>query len=387
LKAVYPMQNPQMQKYRQQEFSAVTTQGIYLNHAGISPAPARVVSAVTDAVRQSAQDPLKFVTEIVLPARDEARARLARLMGVPAENLALTKNTGQGLALVADALKLDPGDNIVSVSCEYPSVVFPWYAQADRGIETRLVTPRPDGTFTADDLDAVMDARTRVVTLSWIQFGTGFRCDLPSITAAAHARGAIVVLDVIQGLGALPINIEALGIDAAASGVHKWLLAPGGTGGLYLAPRLLDRLRLVNMGAASVVDMMKFDPLDFMPKPNAQRYEEGVPNFLGLVGLNSALSLLEEVGIEAIGAQILALSEYAADRLEAKGCRVVSPRADPQRAGLVMFQHPALPNEAVLQALTAAKVTAAVRGGSLRFSPHFYNTTEEIDHAVDALPV
>ncbi len=372
--------------YRQQEFSAVTKETIYLNHAGISPSPARVVSAVAEAAKQSAISPMKFVMETVMPAREAARTRMARLLGVPPEHLALTKNTGQGLALIADALKLDSGDNVVSVRCEYPSVVYPWYAQADRGIETRLATPRLDGTFTADDLDAVMDARTRVVTLSWIQFGTGFRCDLAAITAAAHARGAIVVLDVIQGLGALPLQAEHLGIDVVATGAHKWLLAPGGTGGLYIAPHVLDRLRLVNMGAGAVVDVMKFDPLDFSPKPNAQRYEEGVPNFLGLVGLESALSLLEEVGIETIATEILALADYTAEKLEAKGYSVVSPRADAQRAGLVMFKHRELPNDTVMQALTDANVAAAARGGNLRFSPHFYNTREEIDRAVDALP-
>ena len=380
------MQNPRMQTYRQQEFSAVTAETIYLNHAGIAPSPARVASAVSEAARMSAINPMKFVVETVLPAREGARERLARLMGVPAEHLALTKNTGQGLALIADALKLDPGDNVVSVRCEYPSVVYPWYAQADRGVETRLVTPQPDGTFTADDLDAVMDARTRVVTLSWIQFGTGFRCDLAAIAAAAHARGAIFVLDVIQGLGAMPLSAEALGIDAVASGVHKWLMAPGGTGGLYLAAHLLDRMRLVNMGAGAVVDVMKFDPLDFTPKPSAQRYEEGVPNFLGLVGLESALGLLEEVGIEEIGTQILMLSDHAAQKLDAKGYHVVSPRTDAHRAGLVMFKHRELPNEMVMKALTDAHVAAAERGGNLRFSPHFYNTEEEIDRAIEALP-
>ena len=378
--------NSQTPNYRDQEFSAVTAHLTYLNHAGVSPAPARVVSAVTEAAREAARDPLGFYLNFVQPAQLSARARLARLMGVPAEHLAFTKNTGHGLALVADALRLDPGDNVVSVSCEYPSVVYPWYAQAERGIETRLLTPRPDGTFTAEDVDAVMDARTRVVTLSWVQFGTGFRCDLASVAAAAHARGALFVVDVIQGLGALPLEAEKLGLDIAVTGAHKWLMAPGGTGGLYLAPHVLGRLRLVNMGAASVVNVMAFDPLDFTPKPTAQRYEEGSPNGLGLVGLDAALSLLEEVGIDAVAAQILLLADYAAEKLGANGYHVVSPRAESQRAGLVLFQHRSLPNDAVLQALTEAGVVAAVRGGNLRFSPHFYNRADEIDRAVDALP-
>ena len=241
--------------------------------------------------------------ERVLPARESARQRLARLMGVTPEHLAFTKNTGHGLSLVADGLRLEPGDNVVSVDCEYPSVVYPWYAQRDRGIETRLISPRADGTFTPEDLEAVMDDRTRVLTLSWVQFGTGFRCDLAACAALAHARGRLFVVDVIQGLGALPLEAEKWGLDIVATGAHKWLMAPGGTGGLYIAPHALDRLRLVNMGAASVVDVPKFDPLDFSPKPNAQRYEEGTPNGLGLCGLDAALSLLEEVGIEAIAAQ------------------------------------------------------------------------------------
>ena len=380
------MPNLQMQNYRDEEFAAVTAQSVYLNHAGVSPMPARVAAAVSETAMQFTRDPLSVFMSRVLPAQASARARLARLMGVPTEHLALTKNTGHGLSIVADALRLDAGDNVVSVSCEYPSVVYPWYAQADRGIETRLVTPRPDGMFTAEDLDAVMDDRTRVVTVSWIQFGTGFRCDLAAITAAAHARNALVIVDVIQGLGALPLNVEALGIDIAVTGVHKWLMAPPGTGGLYVAPHVLDRLRLVNMGAGAVVDVMKFDPLDFDVKPTVQRYEEGSPNALGLVGLDASLSLLEDVGVDAISTQIMMLSEYAAQKLDAKNYHVVSPRADHQRAGLVTFKHRALPNGSVLQTLTDAKVIAAVRGGNLRFSPHFYNTTEEIDRAVDALP-
>lgn len=380
------MQESLMQEIRTREFAPVTARGVYINHAGVSPSPARVVEAVTEAVRHAASDPLSFFVDRVLVSQSSVRTRLARLMGVTSEHLALTKNTGHGLSLIADGLKLEPGDNVVSVACEYPSVVYPWYAQHDRGIETRLIPIRADGTFTPEDLDSVMDDRTRVLTLSWVQFGTGFRCDLAACAALARSRNILFIVDVIQGLGVLPLEAEKLGLDVAVTGVHKWLMAPGGTGGLYLAPHVLNKLRLVNMGAGAVVDVMKFDPLDFSPKPNAQRYEEGTPNVLGLCGFDAALSLLEEVGIEAIAAQVLALTDYAANALDQKGYRVTSPRTDSQRAGLVMFEHPTRTNESVLEALTAANVSAAVRGGKVRFSPHFYNTREEIDRAVAVLP-
>lgn len=374
------------EKWRAQEFGEVTARSVYLNHAGVGPAPARVVRAVEEAIQLAARDPLGFFMDGVLPKRESARARMARLMGAPPVDLALTKNTGHGLALVADALRLDAGDNVVSIDCEYPSVVYPWYAQADRGIETRLVKTRAGGTFTLDDIEARMDARTRVVTLSWVQFGTGFRADLAAIAHLAHERGAIIIVDVIQGLGAFPMNAAEWGLDIVATGVHKWLLAPGGTGGLYIAPPLLDRMRLVNMGALSVVDVPKFDPLDFSPKPNAQRYEEGTPNGLGLWGLDAALSLIEEVRVETIAPRVLALTALGASLLERKGYQVLSPREDDQRAGLLMFRHLDKPNEEALEALTRASVAAAVRGGNLRFSPHFYNTEDEMARAVDALP-
>ncbi len=375
-----------LEDYRRTEFADATARGPYLNHAGAGPAPARVVRAVQDAAALSARDPLGAIMDVTLPRREAARHALGRLMGASPEHIAITKNTGHGLSLAADALILEPGDNVVSLGCEYPSVVYPWYAQSDRGVETRLVPCRPDGTFTLDDVAAKMDARTRVLTLSWVQFGTGYRADLAAFAALAHAHNALFIVDVIQGMGVLPLRAEAWGLDIVVTGVHKWLLAPGGTGGLYIAPHVLDRMRLVNMGAGAVVDVAKFDPLDFTPKPNAQRYEEGTPNGLGIVGLDAALGLIEEVGVAQIGARVLHLSDYAARGLETKGYVVESPRADEDRAGLVLFRSPTLASEAVLEALTAANVQAAVRSGRVRFSPHFYNTEAEIDRAIDALP-
>lgn len=375
-----------VEEYRRTEFADVVARGPYLNHAGVGPAPARVVRAVQEAVTLSACDPFGFMMEMALPMRESARQKLGRLMGAAPEHIAITKNTGHGLALAADALILEPGDNVVSIDCEYPSVVYPWYAQAYRGVETRLVPCRPDGTFTTDDVAAKMDSRTRVLTLSWVQFGTGYRADLAAFASLAHAHNALFIVDVIQGLGVLPLEAEALGLDIVAAGVHKWLFAPGGTGGLYIAPHALDRMRLVNMGAGAVVDVAKFDPLDFAPKPNAQRYEEGTPNGLGIVGLDAALTLIEEVGVAQIGERVRRLTEHAARGLEAKGYIVESPRADESRAGLVLFRAPRLASDKVLEALTAANVQAAVRSGRVRFSPHFYNTEEEIDRAIDALP-
>ena len=380
------MTNALSEQYRRREFADAVSRHIYLNHAGVSPSPSRVVRAVQGAAALAGQDPVGFFLGGVATARDSARARLARLIGVPPDTLAIVKNTGHALSIVADALILEPGDNVVAASCEYPAVVYPWNAQAWRGVETRLVSTRPDDTLSLDDFAAAMDSRTRVLALSWVQFGTGYRADLAAFAELAHSRNAIMVVDAIQGLGALPLDATALGLDVVATGSHKWLMAPAGTGGLAISPAVLDRMRLVNMGAVSVVDVAKFDPLDFTPKPNAQRYEEGTPNGLGIIGLDAALSLIEEVGIDTIAARVLSVSAHAAEALARKGYTVTSPQDEAHRSDIVMFHHPTLPNDAVMQSLEAAGVVAAVRGGRLRFAPHFYNTEEEIDAAVEALP-
>ncbi len=372
---------------RRLEFSEATARQVYLNHAGVSPSPARVVRAVQEAAAVAGADPMQHFMSGVMPALGAARSRLARLMGVPAEHLALVKNTGHALSLVADGLSLEPGDNVLLASCDYPAVVYPWYAQAWRGVEARLVPPRACGTLAPEDFADALDARTRVISISWVQFGTGFRADLAAFAALAHRNGAILIVDVIQGLGALPLDAAALGLDVVATGAHKWLMAPGGTGGLFIAPHVLDRMHLVNMGAFGVVDFTQFDPLVFHPKPTAQRYEEGTPNGLGLIGLDAALSLIEDVGIEVIGARVLELSSHAAAAVARRAYVVTSPQGETaQRSGIVAFHHPALDNESVLKALAAAGVRAAVRGGRVRFAPHFYNTEDEIDRAVAALP-
>jgi len=373
--------------YRATEFAAATAAGIGLNHAGVGPASARVVTAVEEAVRAMGRAPLAAFMELILPKMTAAREKLARMMGVPQEHLAFTRNTAHGLSLVADGLALEPGDNIVTAACEYPAVVYPWYAQKWRGIETRLVPLRADSTLHPDDFAAHMDDRTRVVALSWVQFGTGYRADMTEYAALAHRHGAILVADIIQGLGALPCDVTAWGADVAATSAYKWLMALPGMGALYVAPHVMERIHPVNIGAGSVVDPIRFDVTTFDLKPTVQRFEEGNPNALGLVALEAALGLLEEIGIDRIADRVLSLGAYAARALEEKGYEIVTPReAGRLHSPLVTFRHPTVANDAALEALKQAGVDAAVRGGNVRIAPHFYNNAADIATAVAALP-
>ncbi|HEX5324242.1 MAG TPA: aminotransferase class V-fold PLP-dependent enzyme, partial [Capsulimonadaceae bacterium] len=242
------------------------------------------------------------------------------------------------------------------------------------------------GTLDPADYAKLISQRTRVIAVSWVQFGTGFRSDLAALAEIAHANGALLLVDVIQGLGAFPIDLLALGVDIAATGSQKWLIGPLGVGGLYIHPNALNHLRLVNMGSGSVKDVRAFSPLGFDPKPNAQRYEEGTPNLLGLIGLSASLSLIEEAGIEKIADRILAITAYAAEQLRRKGYEIVSPEIEGHRSGILIFKHPTVPSEELVALLDAAGVIAAPRGGGVRFAPHFYITEEHMDRAIAALP-
>lgn len=375
-------------QYRESEFTAATSAGIFLNHAASSPMPARVARAMTEAMAVSSRSPEQFFMEHAIPAFVSLHHRMAALMGVEPENVAITKNTSHGLAIVADGLALDAGDNVVLSGCEYPSVVFPWYGQAWRGVETRIVPASPDGTFTVDDFAPYIDSRTRVLALSWVQFATGFRADLAAFAELAKAHDLLFVVDAIQALGVIPFDGLALGADVIVTGSQKWLLGPHGTGALYVKPSVLDRIHLVNMGAASVTDFMKFDPMAFTVRPTVQRFEEGTPNILGAIGTDKSVEILQQVGIENVRARVFDLTRQAIDALDRKGYRVLSPREDDRRAGILMFDHPGHESEALLQEMkTKAKVSGSIRNGHVRLSPHFYNTPEEIDTAIDALPV
>jgi cysteine desulfurase / selenocysteine lyase len=374
-------------RYRETEYAAAVEHGIFLNHAGSAPMAASVGKAITEAITVTSRDPERYFMQHVVPAVVSARNRLASFMGVPPEHVALMRNTSQGLAVVADGLALDPGDNVLVASCEYPSVVYPWYAQAWRGVETRVIDVGREGRLPVEAFAARTDGRTRVIALSWVQFATGYRADLAAFADFAKGHNLLIVLDAIQALGVLPLQAEALGIDVVVTGTQKWLLAPHGTGAVYISPATLARMHLVNMGACSVVDIPKFDSMNFDVKPNAQRYEEGSPNGLGLIGLDAALGILEAVGIDNVAERVLSLTRHAMDAVTRRGYRVASPLEDKDRAGIVLFDHPDHASEDLLKILKLARVAASVRNGCVRWSPHFYNSFDEIDAAVAALPV
>ena len=359
--------------------------GVHLNHAGMGPIPTGVAKAVGQALGELAHGDGMMAFRAHLKRQQRVREALARLMNVAAEGVALVRNTSHGLTIAAQAIPFRPGENVVVGACEYPSVVYPWQAQASRGVETRIVACSPNDLLSEDALIAACDENTRALAVSWVQWGTGQRMELEKLGAFCEARGIWFVVDVIQGLGALECDLTACGADIAAGGCHKWLLAPAGIGPLYIKPERLGELLPTNVGWNWVNDPFNWDRLRFEDmRLRADRFEEGSPAILATAALDVSLGLLESVGMGAIERAVLASATRLRLLLRARGMEVCPTDG---HSGIVAFRHPQYTNDDVLAHLDTHGVWGAVRCGWVRFSPHAYHQADELKRAVALIRV
>ncbi len=360
----------------------VTRRWAYFDHAAVAPlsAPARA-ALVEWADSQSADG----VTGWPLWSRrvKETRERAGRLLNADPDDVAFVKNTTEGISFIAEGLPWQPGDNVVTSADEFPSNLLPWMNLAGRGMELRRV-PSREGRVVVDDLRAAVDDRTRVVTLSFVEFATGFRNDLDAVGSLCRGRGVLFFVDAIQGLGVFPLDVRKTPVDFLAADGHKWLLAGEGTGILYVRRELVGRLRPTEVGWHSLVREFDFSPESPDLKPHAGRWEGGSLNVGGIVALGASLGLLLDAGVDAVSARVLELTDYLCERARTAGLGVYSSRRPGEASGIVSLTGVADPPAAVRRC-RAAGVVINHRAGRVRVSPHAYNTTDEIDRLINLL--
>jgi cysteine desulfurase/selenocysteine lyase len=355
---------------------------IHLNHAGVSPWPRRAAVAVSRfAAENAAQGSLGYPRW--LATEQSLRARLARLIGAASpSDIALAKSTSEGLSVVAYGLDWSPGDNLVGIAQEFPSNRILWESLAPLGVEYRqldLEASRDPET----DILALCDGRTRLVAVSWVQYARGLRLDLERLASGCGARGILLGIDAIQGLGAIPIDLAKVPADFVVADGHKWLLGPEGLALLYVAPTLRSRLRLYQYGWHMLDHLGDYDRKDWAPAPDARRFECGSPNLLGTHALEASLALLQEVGMAAVQAAIEERVSHLIGLIDAQGYELLSPRGAGRRAGIVTFRVPGADAGHLYASLMARRVLCAQRGGGIRFSPHFYTPEHALDRAMD----
>lgn len=368
-----------------QPFPILDHHPLYLNHAAVGPWPRRTAEAIERFTRENMQHGSLHYWDWV-KRENELRDQLARLTGAssPAD-IALLKNTTEGISAVAWGLEWNEGANIVLPRGEFPSNRLPWLAQEERGISVREVDILAAEDAEAALLDA-MDENTQLLSVSAVQWSDGFRLDLERLGKACRKRGVLFFVDAIQQLGALRIDVEASCIDFLAADAHKWLLAPEGIAVFYCRESRRPELKLLQQGWHMADKPWDFQRSEWLPSRTALRFEAGSPNSIGQAALHASAGLLLEAGMEHVEKRVLENTDLLIRELERlKGVAVTSKTAARRRSGIVSFNHQEIPANALYGDLQKKGVYCAVRGGSVRLSPHFYQGEKELGTFIERL--
>lgn len=358
----------------------------YFDHAAVAPLSRPTQLAMQKWLATAVADGDVYWPEWAAEI-EKARRTAAELIGSDYEEIAFVANTTAGITLVAEGCPWSPGDNVVVPDNEFPSNAYPWMNLASRGVETRRV-PTENGKVDLDRLLEACDENTRLISVSWVGFGSGYRIDLEQLVQRAHERSILVFVDAIQGLGVLPMNVKRIPIDFLAADGHKWMLGPEGAGLFYARRDHLKWLRPIGVGWNSVQQQYSFDHIDLNLVDEARRYEGGTANMAGVHGFGAALKLLQQAGLGAdstlLADRVKAISDHAIDQLRAIGCEIHSHREGEQWSGIVSFSMPGDPM-AIRKKCIDNGVVLSCRSGRLRIATHAYNNEEDVERLVRVL--
>lgn len=369
---------PLWERYRS-EFT-VTERLIYLNHAAVSPLPRRVAKAMKDF----ADDACEFGSmhyDTWLAACEGVRLAGARLIGSHRDEIALVKNTSEGICAIAGGLDWKPGDRVVAFREEFPANYYPWKRLESRRVQVEWLSA-------TDPLDRIEEAcrGAKLLAISFVQYLSGLRANVKAIGEICRAQGCFFFVDAIQGLGAFPVNVDEAHIDALAADGHKWLLGPEGCGLLYVRREWQDRIEPIEFGWTNAAHYADYASRDMTLRGDAGRYECGTLNTIGCFGLQAALELILEADPAEIGPAVTARADEIANGAAVKGYEILGDRHQETTSGIVTIRHPSLDCRLIVTRLWENGISAAPRQGWIRFSPHFYISPADIAKVVEALP-
>jgi cysteine desulfurase/selenocysteine lyase len=352
---------------------------VYLNHASVAPLSRRSA----EAMQQLAQDALEFGSlhyDQWLACYEGLRLAAARLINATPGEIAIVKNTSEGIAFIASGIRWKRGDAIVAFREEFPANFFPWKRLEQEGVEVRWLS-------ILDPLDRIDEAAkgARLLAASFVQYLSGYRIDLEAFGEICARRGCLFFVDAIQGLGAFPLDVRAARISALAADGHKWLLGPEGCGVLYVRSDLQNEIEPAEFGWTNVAKYYDYASRDLALRSDAGRYECGTLNTIGCFGLRAAIELVLEAGIQNISREVQSLGDRIWEGAQALGFETLGTRSNESGAGIVSFRGRGLDANAMVPRLRDAGFIAAPRQGWVRVSPHFYIAPERIDALLEAV--
>lgn len=364
---------------------------MFFNHAGVAPISGHAAWAIRQYADQA--ESAAYWGAGWYAKASGVKKLAAQLIGAAGQDeIAFVANTSTGLSLVAKGLDWRPGDQVVIPNVEYPANRYPWEDLKRFGVTLVEVCQRSDGRIDARDVIAAISDRTRVVSISHVQYASGFKTDLRPISDAIHAVGGYLCVDAIQSVGVMPVDVKALGIDFLAADGHKWLLSPEGCGLFYCRHALVGLLHPNVVGWMNVVDSSNYGNYRFEFESSAKRFEPGSYNIPGILALGASIRLLMDVGLDEVWSRVDGLTTQLCEGLVDKGYRVFSPRGEGERSGIVSFEppsesiRPVAPPNQIIADLEKRGIILVTREGRLRASPHFYNTADQIAALLDGMP-
>ena len=360
---------------------------IYLNHAAISPLSDRTkLELETFLANRNSGNIDNF--EKWMRLMEETRDLIAKFIHTDSpDRITYMGNTSDAISAVAEGMAWSDGDEIILNTMEFPANIHPFRILEGKGVKLVYLKPDDEGKITPEMIKDAITPKTKMVSISAVQYLNGFRADLKSIGDICQRNEVYFVVDGIQALGAIEIDVENCQIDALASGAHKWLMSPMGIGFLYLSDRLAQALKPAKTGWLSVETPWELSNYSQKWQPISKHLETGTFNMIGIIGMNASLSHLLEIGPEWIENEIGKLTSYlfanvtAMDNVEIK-----TPKSPEHHAGIFTFSLPEKrDSETVVNQLKTKQITISAREGFVRISPHYYNTTDELDRVLDSI--
>lgn len=364
---------------RGQEFP-VTRNLLYMNHAAVAPLP-RVAGQAIQAFAQDAMDWGSFHYPEWMAACEGVRSLTAQLIGASPGEVALVKNTSEGIATIQMGLAWKLGDVIVAFLEEFPANYYCWKLLEERnGCQVRWLS-------IYDPLEKIEAAcqGARLLAISWVNYLSGHRVDLEAIGEICRRHNVFFFVDAIQGLGVFPLDVKKCGIHALAADGHKWMLGPEGWGVLFVDQAVQDDIFPVEFGWTTVKHWADYASRDMTLRPDAGRYEPGTLNVVGSFGLRASLELILAQGIPNISPKVLALTRRLAEGLTEAGFELMLPRDEATASGIISCRKKGQDSNRLVAELKKRHVLASPRQGWIRFSPHFYLEESEMDQIVGHL--
>lgn len=353
-----------------------------MNHAAVAPLCRPAAQEIEQYAKEAAKH--AYLADDWYERIERGREVVARLLGATAQEISFVKNTSEGLGMVANGINWRDGDNVVITSIEFPANRYPWQTLAAKGVALRTVEPTATGEIPVEKLINACDRRTRVLSISHVQYATGYRCDLNTLGANCRDRGIYLCVDAIQSLGVIPIDVHAANVDFLAADGHKWLCGPEGAGVFFCRKALLDSLQVSSTGWKNVINATHFGSYDLSYRPDAGRFESGSFNIPGILALIAAVSMWNRLGIDRVWQHVWQLTDRLVDGLSDQGYSVAAPRDSHCASGIVAFPAPAA-GRLQRELRRKYRIIVALREGRIRISPHAHNRIDQIDELLEAI--